>query len=592
MILVEDMKTEGRAQAPLAPPRPSPVPRPAPRAARLPVEMLVLVLLAAVVLLLSFAPLLRLGWTAIAPGGVPDLSRLAEMLTRPRVLTAAGNTLFVALGATALALVLGVVAAILVSFTDLRAKSVWVFGFVLPLMIPPQVMALAWVQAFSPNSAILGGLGLAPAPGMRHPLYSAGGIILLLGIYNAPLVFLSVRAALRRVPADLIEAARAAGARAPMLLRTVVLPLAAPGIWASAALAFVSAIGNFGIQAMLGIPARYPTLITLIYQQLNNFGPSALSDLALLSLLLAALTVAGIAFAGWMGRRGDVRTSGLGRRVSYRLGRARLLVELAAWGFLIATMALPLSSLFLTSLVRGYGQPLTAETLTFANYANALLHHAAIRGAFFTSLWLTALAVVVLTAMAVTLGWFITWRRGPLARLIQGSADLAYALPGVVIGIAMILFFLRPLPGLGFSIYGTVWIILAAYLANFLALALRPVLGGFAQIERAMDEAARIDGAGFLRRLWDISWPMVAPAAAAGAIIVFLTALNEIQVSILLVSSSARTIGPMIIFLEEAGSSTLAAATGCLMVVLVLALMLGVSAFARRLPEGVLPWRD
>ena len=156
----------------------------------------------------------------------------------------------------------------------------------------------------------------------------------------------------------------------------------------------------------------------------------------------------------------------------------------------------------------------------------------------------------------------------------------------------MILFFLKPLPVLGTSLYGTVWVILAAYLSNFLALALQPVLGGFEQIERSLDEAAQVVGAGIFRRLKDIILPVLAPAAAASAILVFMTAINEIQTSVLLVSSRAQTIGPMIIFLEEAGSSTLAAAVGCLMVLVILTLMLVSLTFARRLPQGVLPWHD
>jgi iron(III) transport system permease protein len=89
----------------------------------------------------------------------------------------------------------------------------------------------------------------------------------------------------------------------------------------------------------------------------------------------------------------------------------------------------------------------------------------------------------------------------------------------------------------------------------------------------------------------DILMPLAAPSAMAGTILVFLTALNEIQVSILLVTSGTQTLGPMIVFLDEGGSSTLAAAVGCLMIGVVLGFMLLASLFARRLPEGVLPWR-
>lgn len=550
----------------------------------------VLVLLLLFVGLLSLAPLLRLAVTGLAPDGFVDLDRLSELLLRRRVATATLNSLYVALASTALAVVLGTLAALLTALTDMRARAAWVFGFVLPLMIPPQVTALAWVQAFSPSSPVLGALGLSLDPGVRHPLFSSTGIVLLLGLTNAPLVFLTVRAALARLPASLAEAARAAGAGGFRLVVTIVLPLARAGILAGAALAFVSAIGNFGIQAMLGIPARFPTLVTLIYREMNAYGPSALADMATLALLLASVTVAALAVAGWAGRRGRLAIDATGGRIRLSLGRARPLVELLAWGFLVATLVLPLSALVATSLVSGYGQPLTAETFTLTHYANALFHHGQIRDAFATSFALTTAAVAILVTVALFLGWFLTFRRGPAVRTAELAAELAYALPGVILGVAMILFFLRPLPLIGVSLYGTPWIILAAYLSNFLALALRPIAGGFAQVDRSLDEAAQVAGAGFLARMRDILAPLVAPSAFAAGILVFMTVLNEIQVSILLVSSGSRTIGPMIVFLDEAGSATLAAAVGCLMVAIVFALMLAASLAARRLPKGALPW--
>ncbi|MEO9338841.1 iron ABC transporter permease [Mesorhizobium sp. SB112] len=555
-------------------------------------EWVVLALLVVFVTGLSFAPLMRLVATAIAPGGTVDFGHVAELLWKKKVLTASVNTLFVAGLSTLLAIVLGTIAAALTVLTDMRFKSAWVFAFVLPLMIPPQVTALAWVQAFSPSSPILGVLGLSLHDGGRHPLYSPGGIVLLLGFYNAPLVFLTVRAALRRLPAELVEAARAAGAASWPLIFSIVLPLARAGLFAGAALSFVSSIGNFGIQAMLGIPARFPTLITLIYQQMNSYGPSALTDMAVLALLLCVLTILGVGINGWLGQRGDVRVDGTGRPIEMRLGRWRPVVELGNWLFLLVTMALPLSALVATSLVNGFGQELNWQNLTFVNYANALVHQVSIRRAFLTSLLLTSVCVAILIVVSLFMAYFIVWKRGLLVRLLHVFSELAYALPGIILAVAMILFFLKPLPVLGFSIYGTVWIILAAYLSSFLALALRPVLGGFAQIDRAMEEAAQVAGAGFLARMRDIIIPLVAPAAVAGGVMVFMSALNEIQVSILLVSSSVRTIGPMVVFLEEGGSSTLAAAVGCLMIVAVLLLMIAASGLSRYLPKGVLPWQN
>ncbi len=551
-------------------------------------------ILVLVIGLLSVATFARLMGTALAPDGILDSDRLLRLLTSRRVLSATLNTLAIGISATLLSLLLGTVAAWLVALTDLRAKAAWVFAFILPLMIPPQVTALAWIQALAPGSLLatavsaLGGTWLAPG---QQPLYSATGMVLLLGLHNAPLVFLTVRAGLRRLPAELVEAARISGASPRQILFTVILPLARPAIFAGAALAFVAAVGNFGIQAMLGIPARVPTLITLVYQQLNTLGPGALPNTAVYSMLIALITLAGMLISGWLGGRRDVRVSGSPRPWHRPLGRARLPGEIIAWLWMVITLLLPLSALLTTALTRGFGQALNWQTLTLENFQQALWGYPAIRQAFFTSLWLTGLTALLLSVMALFLAFFLSWHRTRLVRGLGFASELTYALPGIVTGVAAMLFFLRPLPLLGFSLYGTVWIILAAYLANFLALVLRPTLAGFAQIEPSLDEAARLCGAGLMRRMTDILLPLAAPSVLAGALLVFLTALNEIQVSVLLVTAQTQTLGPTIIFLDEGGSAPLAAAVGCLMIGIVLGLMLLASRLTRRLPQGVLPWQ-
>ncbi|PLR25300.1 ABC transporter permease [Pantoea endophytica] len=564
------------------------------KAPRVNSERLILALLVLLIGLLSVAPLMRLVWTAIAPSGVPDIARLTRLLASDRVLIASGNTLLIALSSTLISVVLGTAAAWLVALSDLRAKTAWVFAFILPLMIPPQVTALAWLQALAPSSplALLFATLELPwfAPG-EQPLYSLTGIVLLLGTHNAPLVFLTVRAGLRRLPADLVEAAQASGASRARILFTIVLPLARPAIFAGAALTFVAAAGNFGIQAMLGIPARVPTLITLVYQQLNGIGPSALPNTAVYALLIAVITLAGMAASAWLGGRHDVRVNGAPRLWQQSLGRGRMAVEGVAWLWMALTLLLPLSALLITALTSGFGQALSWQTLTLENFRAALWGYPAVRQAFLTSLGLTTLAALILTVCALFLAYFLSWRRTKLVRGLWLASELTYALPGIVTGVAAMLFFLRPLPIVNVSLYGTVWIILAAYLANFLALVLRPTLAGFAQLEPALDEAARLCGAGFLRRMRDILLPLAAPSALAGSVLVFLTALNEIQVSVLLVTSQTQTIGPTIVFLDEGGSASLAAAVGCLMIVVVCLLMAVATRLTRRLPHGILPWQ-
>lgn len=555
-------------------------------------ERIVLILLVVFACLVAVLPVARLLMAGLAPGGDLDLTVMNEAWSRAAAQRALGRTLLTALGGTAISLVLGTGVALLVTLTDVRAKALLVFAFMLPLMIAPQVTALAWIQAFGPGSALLRFLGIAPEAGTPHPLYGAGGIILLLGLHHAPLVFLAVRAGLRSLPRELVEAASAAGASPLRVVRTVVLPLLAPALTAGAGLAFVSSIGNFGIPAFLGIPAGYTVLVTLIYQRLSGFGPRVLPEVAAIAIALVALAAIGLLFQLRRMRRDDARTTTLSAAVSpWPLARRRLPVEIALWAMLALIVLMPLLALIATSLVPAHGVKLTTATATLSHYLYVLFDHGATKRAFANSFLLAGTAALILMAVAVPLAVLADWRRSRIAQWLSVLAELPYALPGVVLAIGIILAFLRPVPIVGIGLYNTVWIILVAYLARFLTLAWRPVAAGMAQVDRGLDEAAQASGAGFLFRLRTIAYPMLAPAMAAGGVIVFLTAFNELTVSALLWSSGRETLGVVVFGLEQAGESTAAAAVAVLTVAATLGLMLVGSFFAHRLPPGVLPWR-
>ncbi|MCB8823509.1 ABC transporter permease [Microvirga rosea] len=556
-------------------------------------EISVLTVLLVFVTAVAVAPLSRLLFEGIAPSGVFDWGRIQRIFNQASVWRAAVNTLIMATGSAALATLIGALLAAAVAVTDIRTKASLVFCVILPLMIPPQVATLAWINLFGSSSTLLSMLGLAAEAGTRHPLYSLEGIIIVLGLHNAPLVFLAVRASLRALPSDLVEAARSEGASPLRAFLSIVLPLARSGLISGAALAFVSAAGNFAVPAMLGIPGRVPTLITLIYQRLSDYGQEAFADVALLSLSLGAIAVSGLLFQSWLLRRRDIRITSLtATPLRFSLGPWRRPTEIACWVFALGVLVLPLLALLSTALVSGYGQALTTETATLKNFTNALFHHTMIRGAFMTSAWLAAATAVILTIVGIPLAYFIVWRPNSLVRVASAVLEVGYALPGTLVALAAILLLIKPIPIIQVSLYGTPWIILLAYLTNRSVLSLRPIVSGFMQLDRSLEEAARVVGAGFFRRLRDIIIPLVAPAAGAGAILVFLTVLTEIQVSVLLVTSSTRTIGASVYFLEESGATTLAAAVGVLIVVAVFCLMLFVSSFKDRLPKGILPWAE
>ena len=152
----------------------------------------------AIIALFSLLPMIRLLQEVILPGGTFSTKAIRSGLGDPVVWRATWNTIVVGIGGTVVAVAMGVVVSIIVTLTNIRMTQTLILFFVTPLMIAPQVTALAWLQLFGPSSAFLNAFGLAPPLGTPNPLYSAGGIIALLGIQYAPLVFLILNWSRRR----------------------------------------------------------------------------------------------------------------------------------------------------------------------------------------------------------------------------------------------------------------------------------------------------------------------------------------------------------------------------------------------------------
>ncbi|MFB9947260.1 ABC transporter permease [Rhizobium puerariae] len=543
-----------------------------------------------VIFFLSVLPLGRLAATGIASalqGGARNL------LSDPGVWQAVYDTLSTSFLGMVAAVVLGGGFALLLTLFDIRGKAMLGFLFMLPTMIPPQVTALSWIGMTGPSSTLLKALGLAPPLGAPQPLYSIGGIALLYGVQNAALVYLSLRAGLLALPRDAVEAARLAGASSWQVLKDIILPLSLPGLVAGAAIAFVSCVGNFGIPAILGIPASIYTLPTLIYSKFAAFGPGTFADVSLLSAMIAILSIVGLTVEERVLRGRDYRVIGLSGQVAvFRLGGWRWLAEIVLWSMIFIILVMPLTALVASSLAPAYGVPLGPSTATIRAYEEILFRQAVTRTAFTNSITLSLATAFGLLVVTVLTGYFLVRGKSRLAPVISALAEIPYALPGIVLAVAFILLFAAPVPVIGLSIYGTIWIILIAYFSSFFAVSLKPVVSAFRQFDPSLEEAARLSGAGFGRRLADILVPLVAPAAGASVILVFLIACNELTVSALLWSAGTQTLGVAIYNLDDSGSFNLASALSVLVVVMVVAMMLLLELLAKRLPKGVVPWQS
>ena len=542
------------------------------------------------VCLLSGLPLARLLYAGLR---FSLEGKATGLFSEPSTWFAIRNTLMTATGGMVISVVLGASFAFVVTLTDIRAKGFFSFAFVLPMMIPPQVTALAWVQMSGPASPLLKTLGIAPPLGSPQPLYSLGGIMLLLGVQHAPLVFLALKAGLAALPRDGVEAARLSGAAPMRVFRDIIFPLAVPGLIAGAAIAFVSGVGNFGIPAILGIPASIFVLPTLIYSRLSSFGAGTFAEMAQLSMVIAVIAGLGLVIQQRALRGRDYRIIGLsGQSAAFALGPLRSIAEAGFSLVLFFVLAAPLAALIASSLVPAYGVPLNIQTMSLHAYSEILFRQSVTLTAFANSLFLAGTTACGLLLVTVLTAYLLARRPGKLADLMTRLIEIPYALPGIVLAVAFILLFAAPLPLVNVSIYGTIWIILIAYFSSFFAVSLKPVASAFLQLDPSLEEAARLSGAGFGLRMRDILVPLIAPAAGASVILVFLIACSELTVSALLWSAGTQTLGVAIFNLDDSGSSDLASALSVLVVIMVVILMVALEMLAKHLPRGVLPWRN
>ena len=551
-------------------------------------ERLLVSLLLVYVGITTLWPLAKLFATALQPGDDGAfLGLLRDSLASRSTLRALSATLYTSSLSVVISTVLGVAFAIAVSLLKLRTQAALTFLVLMPLIIPSQTMALAWIELSGANSPVLNILGLAPAHGTTNPLYSAGGIALVMGIEHMPLVFIATRAALRTLPADLIEAARIVGTPAYRIGSGIVLPVVMPSVIAGALIAFTAAIGNFGVPALLGIPGRVTVLTTLIYQRLNGFGPAAAGQVASLALLLTLIAVVALWGRSLVMRR---VAAPLAAGKPFEATRRAPLVEGLLWLAVLAIAVAPLAALTMTALLPAIGVRFGMDTASLEQF-RAVLGNETVRRAFANSLGLSLFTAIAGVAVSVPFAYLSVRHPGRILKAIDLIVEAPWVVPGTVVALGMILAFLKPLPLVGISLYGTMAILAVAYLARFLPLVLRPVAAAAQTADPSLDEAGRIVGASLARRIVSIFLPGVVPAAMAGAILVVMTALNELTLSALLWSSGHETIGVMVFALQYEGNSTQAAAIAVLSVVLVFLLAAIATLLSRFLPDGALPWR-
>ncbi|WP_426446680.1 ABC transporter permease [Paenibacillus sp. S-38] len=528
----------------------------------------------ALLLLFFVLPLMKLAGLSLTEGAGAGftLRHYEELLREPRLWKTLRDTAVIVAGASGLSLLLGAAAAWFMAYTDLRGKA-WLHALLLlPFLLPSYVLTLSWSSLNGTQGWIAALLGMIRPEAVPWSIYSHGGIILVMGIHHFPLVYLLTLDTLRRIPREAEEAARASGLGRWKTLLLITLPLAAPGLTGGTLLAFLASLDNFGIPAFLGLPAGISVLSTRIYEETVSFGPAAFPRAASLSVLLAVIAAGGALLQRLSVRRSGVQeTRAPETAARLHLGRWRPAAEAAFAGGLLLVTVLPLLSMTATSLKRAYGLPFGPANATLANYRYILLENPKVWRAIGNSLLLSGTAAAVILVLGTALAYLFVRRPSGWTRAAELGLALPYTLPGIVFGLAMILTWMEPLPGWNPGIYGSGAILLIAYICRFLVLQLRAALAAFAQVEPAMEEAARAGGSARTAVWRTVLLPLLLPGLAGGALLVFFTALTELTVSALLWSPGAETIGIVIFGFEQGGDTVYSTALSSLLVVLLAA---------------------
>jgi iron(III) transport system permease protein len=553
----------------------------------------ILSLLAALALvafaLLPLAVLLARALWGLEPGHSPWL----DALSSPRTWSGALHSLWISAGTSLVTVLLGVPPAWLMARTDLPGASALRTALAMPYAIPPWLLAIGWITLLNPRSGLLNDAWRL-ATGATEPLfdlYSIPGMIFVLGLAYFPLVMLQVSAALASMDPSLEEAARTSGARPLRVAWEITLPLVMPAIGSGALLTFLIALASFGVPYLIGHPGRVEVLTTAIYNAIDVGTPAARAEAIALASLLGLVAALALALNGLLVRRGRALLGGkAGRPSLVALGRWRWVAAAALWALVALSLFVPLATLLLTSLTGAWGLGLSWDNLSLVNYREVLQDRRTL-GAIWLSTWLAAATATLCVLIAAAAAWLRARTQLPGRRALPFLAELPYAIPGTVLAMGLLLTFSQDLwLGLGGVLYlklallNTASLLLIAYCVKFLAFGLRGADAALTQLDPSLEEAARTCGASPLRVFAQIVLPLMRPSLVAAWVLIFLPALGEVTMSILLFGPQTRTLGVLLFDYQSYESPPRAAVLATL---LAAAVLLGNLA-VKRLSKGKL----
>ena len=550
-------------------------------AGRLDLSVPVLVLIGLFLCVLVLLPLGWLVWYSITDqDGALTFENFLRLALDPAFatpyLTAFEIAAGVALGACAAATPL----AWLVARTDLPLRRTIRAFVTASFVTPPFLGAIAWEILAAPNSGVLNQwlralFGLDPYTHVFN-IYSAGGLVFVMACYAFPYVFVLIANALDNIPGELEDASAILGANWARTLQRVTLPMVLPALLAGGLVAFVQTLTQFGTPAILALPAGFHVITTKIWS-LFQYPPEphVAAAAAMPLLVLTVLLLRGQQLL--LGRRGYTVIGGRSsapRPVTLGLWRWPALAF--AFAVIALPVLLPYAALIKTALVRTPSDPLTLDTLTWHNLRFVFVEFSQTREALWNTFLLGIAAATAGTVLALVVGYVTSRRLVTGHRWLGFLATAPVAIPGIVLGVGLFLSYTRP----PLVLYGTLWILLLAFLTIELPAGYQQVQAAFRGLHPELEEASRIFGATRLKSLWQITAPLLRASVVATWCFIFIGVIRELSATIMLTTAKTKVVAVIIYDLNESGDLGATSVLGITLLLITFAVVL----IANRVP--------
>ena len=492
------------------------------------------------------------------------------------------TTITLAVVGTAGAVVFGVALAWLAVRTDVPGRRILEAVAITPMFIPPLVGAFAWDILASPKSGIINILARSIGIPQAVNVYSLTGIGFVFAIYYCPYVFLFVAAALRNMDAVLEEAARMVGAGRLRTIVDITIPLILPAFWSAGLLVFVLLIEIFAIPAVLAEPGGIHVLSVRIWE-LVGFTPPKVNEASALGVLLLLITVTLVLLQNRvLAQRSFITVSGKGqRREPTSLGAWRWPLCTLGFTYLVIAVLLPFLALLLIALRRN---------LFFAN-AKALFNPVqfsfaqfgvafgdpVVRLSLANSLLVSCGTIMLGCTLYFAVAYTVHRTRLPGRRALDIISIMPVAIPGLIIGLGYLWSWIT----LPIGLYGTVWIIILAYISQFSPQGVRAIAASLVQIHPELEECSRLCGAGMLRTLRHVVIPLARPGVLAAMILLLVLSFREFATALFLYTSATQVFSLTMFDVWERGSTNLVAAMALIQAGMLLSIVLVGQRFSR-----------